>query len=327
VEAIMKIKSLLSGLAMAGLVLALGALAAPAAAQTGGVSGKVVDEKGAPAADAEVVLSNPDGITPIKLKTNAKGEYLSIGIRPADYQIKATKGPLSAVIQRTHIGIGSPTEVAVLHLNKGGAASPTNPDEAAALAKKQAEVQAAVKAAQTAFDAGNFDDAIAQYTKIATDVPKCTLCYISIGHAQLKKGDATAAEASFKQAVDLDPTKPDAHAELASLYNTQKKFDDANRESAKANELMAASGSTDPIAIYNQGIILWNQSKAAEAQVQFQKVTELDPKNADAQYFLGMTLVNQGKLPEAKKPFETYMTLAPTGQYADQVKGLLQVIK
>ena len=48
---------------------------------------------------------------------------------------------------------------------------------------------------------------------------------------------------------------------------------------------------------------------------------------ADAQYFLGMTLVNQGKLPEAKKPFETYLSLAPTGQYADQVKGLLQVIK
>jgi tetratricopeptide (TPR) repeat protein len=90
---------------------------------------------------------------------------------------------------------------------------------------------------------------------------------------------------------------------------------------------MSASGSSDPLAIFNQGIILWNQSKAVEAQAQFEKVTQLDPKNADAQYFLGMTLVNQGKLPEAKKPFETYLSLAPTGQYADQVKGLLQVIK
>ena len=32
-------------------------------------------------------------------------------------------------------------------------------------------------------------------------------------------------------------------------------------------------------------------------------------------------------LAEAKKPFETYMTLAPTGKYAEQVKGLLPLIK
>jgi tetratricopeptide (TPR) repeat protein len=78
---------------------------------------------------------------------------------------------------------------------------------------------------------------------------------------------------------------------------------------------MTASGSSDPVAIFNQGIILWNQSKAPEAQVQFEKAAQLDPKMADAQYFLGMTLVNQGKLPDAKKPFETYLSLAPTGQY------------
>ena len=79
--------------------------------------------------------------------------------------------------------------------------------------------------------------------------------------------------------------------------------------------------------MFNQGVILWNQSKAAEAQVQFQKAAELDPKMADAHYFLGMTLVNQGKLPEAKKSFEAYISLAPTGSHAEEVKSLLQVIK
>ena len=78
-----------------------------------------------------------------------------------------------------------------------------------------------------------------------------------------EEGRQRRAEAAFKQAVDADPTKPDGYSELASFYNAQKKFDEANKASAKAAELMSASGSSDPLAIFNQGIILWNQSKAA----------------------------------------------------------------
>jgi tetratricopeptide (TPR) repeat protein len=320
---------LLSGLATLGLALALTAWPTSAWAQTGGVSGKVVDETGKPAADVTVVLSNPDGITPVTLKTNAKGEYLSIGIRPADYQIKATKGNLSALIPRTHIGIGGTTEQPVLKLAKsaaGGGGAASGP-EAEAAAKKAAAIQAAFKTAQAAADAGNVDDAIAQFTKIEADVPKCMACFLEIGRLQAKKGSAADAEASFKQAIDADPTKPDGYSELASLYNSQKKFDEANAMSKKAGDLMTASGSSDPVAIFNQGIILWNQGKGAEAQAQFEKVTQLDPKMADAQYFLGMTLVNQGKLAEAKKPFDAYIGLAPTGSHADEVKALLTLIK
>jgi TolA-binding protein len=306
-----------------GVAVALMALPAVTSAQTGGVSGKV-DDGTKPVADVDVVLTNPEGsLAPVKMKTNAKGEYQAIGIRPGNYQIKATKGDLSVVSPVIHVGMGGMLDLPTLHLKKGGGGGAVSEEDA----KKQAAINAAFKSAQAAADAGNFDDAVAQFTKLATDVPKCTVCYVQIGRALAKKGDNTAAEAAFKQAVEADPTKPDAYSELAAFYNSQKKFDEANQASAKANELMAASGSSDPIAIFNQGVILWNQSKAAEAQVQFEKAAQLDPKMADAQYFLGMTLVNQGKLPEAKKPFEAYLSLAPTGQYAEQVKGLLQVIK
>jgi Tfp pilus assembly protein PilF len=319
----MKARTWLAGLVAAGLALALLAQPAPAAAQTGGISGKILDATDKPIADVDVVLVNPEGsLAPVKLKTNGKGEYQAIGVRSGDYQVKATKGDLSVTSPKFHVGMGGMQELPSLHLVKGAAGAVT--EEAA---KKQAAMNAAFKAAQAAIEAGNIDDGVAQFNKLATEVPKCVVCYLEIGRAMVKKGDNAAAEAALKQAVDADPTKPDGYSELAAFYNSQKKFDEANKAGAKAAELMSASGSSDPLAIFNQGIILWNQSKAVEAQAQFEKVTQLDPKNADAQYFLGMTLVNQGKLPEAKKPFETYLSLAPTGQYADQVKGLLQVIK
>ena len=52
-----------------------------------------------------------------------------------------------------------------------------------------------------------------------------------------------------------------------------------------------------------------------------------DPKMAEAHYWLGMANVNQGKLPEAVKSFEEYLKLDPSGQYAEQAKGMLSAIK
>ena len=40
-----------------------------------------------------------------------------------------------------------------------------------------------------------------------------------------------------------------------------------------------------------------------------------------------MANLNEGKMPEAATSFETYMKLAPTGQYAAQVKTVLAQIK
>jgi Flp pilus assembly protein TadD len=324
----MRSRSWIGGLVIGVLAFALTTMAAPVSAQTGGCRGKVVDEAGKPLEGVTVVLDSPEGLGTVTLKTNAKGEFFSIGMRPGDYSVKATKDKLTASLRSIHIGLGDPTVIETLTLRAGNRAMDMSADDAAKAKKKQDELQAAFKGAQAAADAGNFDDAIAQFTKVSVEVPKCTACYLQIGAVNIKKGDNDAAEAAFKKAMELDPTSPDAYNALASLYNGQKKFDEAGKMSTKASELMSASGTSDPLTAYNQGIILWNQGgKAAEAQAQFQKATELDPKMADAHYFLGMTLVNQGKLPDAKKPFETYLQLAPTGKYADQVKGLLQVIK
>ena len=87
------------------------------------------------------------------------------------------------------------------------------------------------------------------------------------------------------------------------------------------NQLSFTGGGGNAQSVYNQGVILWNQSKAVEAEAQFLKATQLDPKMAEAFYWLGMARVNQGKLPDAKAPFQEYMKLAPTGQFADQVKA------
>src|SRR5262245_59230049 len=78
------------------LALALVAVAAPAHAQVGTLTGKVVDEQGKPVADAEMSF---DYLGDLNLhftgKTNAKGEWVRAGLMVAGrWTITAKKGNL-----------------------------------------------------------------------------------------------------------------------------------------------------------------------------------------------------------------------------------------
>jgi tetratricopeptide (TPR) repeat protein len=308
-----------------------GWVAAPAFAQlTTVVKGKVVDEAGQPVEGAEIKFEFLGDITrEMTTKTDKNGNFLRAGVAPGPWKITATKDKLVAVNPRVAIAL-DPLTLPVMTIGepKKAAAAGMTAKEVEAANKKQEQMKADFDAAKLAFDSGDYDGAITGLQKVIEALPTCAACYLSIGDAYSKKNDLPNAETAYLKSIELDATKPAPYAALATIYNTQKKFDEAGKMSAKANELSeAAGGGGDAGSVFNQGVILWNQSKAADAAVQFEKATKLDPTMADAFYWLGMCKVNLGKLPEAKAPFQEYMKLAPTGQYAGQVKAMLDVIK
>jgi tetratricopeptide (TPR) repeat protein len=324
--------SLFRILTIATLTLVIGMLATPASAQlTAVMKGKVVDEAGKPVEGAEVKGEFLGDVNrEFVMKSDKKGEFLRAGLAPGAWKVTVTKDGLVGVAPRVQLSLGDPNIVPPIALGepKKAAAAGMSAKEVEAANKKQIAMEADFNAAKTAFDAGDFDGAIAGLQKVLVNLPTCAACYMSIGDAYNKKNDLTNAETAYLKSIELDATKAAPYAALATIYNAQKKFDEAGKMSAKANEIAEASGGGgDAGSVFNQGVILWNQSKAAEAAVQFEKATKLDPKMADAFYWLGMSRVNQGKLPEAKAPFQEYLKLAPTGQYADQVKAMLDVIK
>jgi TolA-binding protein len=102
--------------------------------------------------------------------------------------------------------------------------------------------------------------------------------------------------------------------------------------SAKATELstnLSATGGAGAgaDAMYNQGVILWNAGKVAEAKKQFEAAVQSNPSHAEAHYQLGMALVNEGNLPGAATEFETYLKLAPSGPNAATAKSLVAQLK
>jgi tetratricopeptide (TPR) repeat protein len=316
-----------------GLALALVALAwaTAADAQVNSMRGKVVDALGKPVEGAEVLLEFVGNVRrEFRVKTDKNGDWIQAGM-PAGtgrWNVSVRKGDMTARINGVMLPAGEALRPLEIQLSGGEAGKIAATKDASAMAerlKKQAELEALLKDANADVAAAQYDAAIEKLTKLAGEIEKCALCLSRIGDAYIKKGDPAAAEKHYLLAIETDASVPDPYAALATLYNEQKKFDKAAEMSAKANELLGATG--NPATLYNEGVILWNQGKAAEAQVRFEKAIAADPTMADAWFQLGMALVNQGKLPEAKKPFEEYLKLAPTGPNAAQAKQLLAVIK
>ena len=177
----------------------------------------------------------------------------------------------------------------------------------------------------TASRAGQHDVAIEKFNAALAISPACFDCQFNIGVALMAKKDEKAAEEAWKKALEMKADYAEALNALSTLYNNQKRFEEAAAMSAKAAAAGGGSGSAD--ATFNQGIILWNQGKIAEAKVKFEETIKMNASHSDAHYQLGMALLNEGKLTEAVAEFESYVKLAPDGQYATQAKGMIAQLK
>ncbi len=302
------------------LVMAL-TVSAPAFAQSI-LKGMVVDAQGKPVEGATVVMEAQQAASRrIETKTNAKGEFLQIGLPSGVYKVTATKEKLTMSQQATvRQGENRP-----VNFQLTPASGLSEEDRKAAAATSQAASEALA-----AMQAGRDDEAIAKFAAILATVPACTDCLYNMGVAYSHKQDWTNAEDSFKKLLVLRPDNADAYNGLANVYNAQKRFDDAIAASKKAAELAGpatGAGGGNAEAMYNQGVILWNSQKYADAKVQFEAAVKADPNMALAHYQLGMANLNLGQIPDAVTAFEGYLRVDPNGAKAAEVKGYVSQLK
>ena len=280
------------------------AFALPAAAQNL-VVGKVTDVKGMPVEGATVTIEQPSSGRKYETKTGKDGSYTQVGLIAGAYSITVTKEGVGTSKGNVQVRGGRVPANFVLGMTAGEGLSKVFNEGVAASS------------------AGNFDEAIAKFNEALKTNPQCSDCYYNIGVAQAGKKDIDKAEEAYKKAIEIKPSA-EAYNGLVNIYTSQRKFDLAQEAGKKAAELSAATpgGGASPDAMYNQGVILWNAGKIAEAKTQFEQVIAAKPDHAEAHYQLGMALVNEGNLKGARGEFDTYLKLAPNGPNAAQAKAL-----
>lgn len=287
------------------LVVLLTMSVAPALAQSV-VRGKVMDGQGKPVDGATVTFEQQGTNAKRDTKTDKKGEFLQIGLASGTWKITAAKEGVGTATSQGQVTQGRPVELS-LTLASAPAGAPAGD------AKAAAELQALATAASAASAAGNFDEAISKYNELVAKVPTCAECFLQLGNAQAAKKSYAEAETAYKQSIAVRETA-DAYNGLVKIYNDQKKFDLAAEAGGKAASLSAtAGGGGNAEATYNNGVVLFNAGKFAEAKTQFESATKADPGMPLAHYYLGMASLNGGDLAAATSAFEAYLKLDPEG--------------
>ena len=290
------------------------AISVPAFAQSI-VRGKVVDAMGKPVEGAIVTIEAVEASRKAETKTNRQGEFLQVGLQSGRYRVTATKDKLTQTLE-ANVTQGRPSELQFQLTPVSGMTQEQ--------IKAQQELQTLASGAIAAMKAGNDDDALRQFTEITTKIPTCADCFYNMGVIYTKKQQYAEAETAFKKVAELRPNAPDAFTGLANVYNAQKKFDLAAEASSKAAAMAGTGGGgASAEATFNQGVILWNAGKFAEAKEQFEAAVKADPSMAMAHYQLGMANLNLGQIPQAREAFEGYLKADPNGPKSAEVKTFL----
>ena len=293
------------------------ALAPAAFAQSTMVKGKVVDKDGKPMVGVVITVEFQGGANrKLTTKTDKRGEYIQLLTESGNYKISATDPAVGTAETMLAVRLGRVSEANIV----------LAPSTAANNDAKAAELRKTFDEGVSLSRGGNHAAAIEKFNAAATMSPKCFDCFYNIGVAYMAQKDEKQAEASWQKALEIKADYSEALNALSTLYNNQKRFEEASAMSAKAAAAGGGSGGSAD-AVFNQGIILWNQGKIAEAKAKFEETIKTNPTHADAHYQLGMALLNEGKLPEAVGAFESYVKLDPNGQYATQAKGMIAQLK
>jgi tetratricopeptide (TPR) repeat protein len=206
--------------------------------------------------------------------------------------------------------------------------------------KKNKELNDAYTAGTAALESKDYDTAIASLTKASELDPKQLAVWQHLAQAYVdsaakKTGpdfDAGIAKGveSYGKALELSPADAGTHSNLAIALGKAKKFPEATAETEKAAQL-------DPTKAgqfyYNLGASLVNAGQSEQASAAFKKAIEIDPKHADSYYQYGVYLISKASFAADGKvtpvagtveAFQKYLELAPTGQFADPAKAMLE---
>jgi tetratricopeptide (TPR) repeat protein len=277
----------------------------------GTVKGVIKDKKGNLLEGAKVtVVSLQYAAIRYSLKTNAKGEFIQIGLQPDYYQVKAEKDGFLPAFTEKHVGVMEIVQVD-LELEEGkyfAGESPGDKD---------------FKLGNDLFKTEKFEEAAEAYKAAIDKEPGEPVYHNNLGSSYMKLGRSEEALAAFRQMLELQPESYSANKSIGEILGAMKKYEEALPYFRKASELSAA----DPDAFYNLGACLINLQDFENAAAAFTKAKDLKPDHALAYYQLGMIYVNQNKKPEAIQNLEKFVELAPDDPNASVARQILAFLK
>ncbi|NKB43838.1 MAG: tetratricopeptide repeat protein [Alphaproteobacteria bacterium] len=157
-------------------------------------------------------------------------------------------------------------------------------------------------------DQGKAEKAAKALTRALKINASMAAAHVNLGHAQRILNLLPQAEASYREALRLNPTLTDSLVQLALLLRNQGRLSELNFP------LSPASGRfhDDPGVAMVQGLVALDESKPVDAEAAFRNALKKMPRLASLWTNLGLSLAKQGKAEEAQAAYEAALEINPS---------------
>lgn len=173
---------------------------------------------------------------------------------------------------------------------------------------------------QIRVEQGRLDEAIPVLEQIADSNPEQLRYRILLAQAQMETGDPEAAEQTFQQALQAEPTSPLAVQALTSLLLSQGREEAAVGEVNKAIAAAEEEGG-EPLTQLRilLGQVYAQTGENAAAVGVFDELAAANAEDFRPLFYKAVVLARQGRVEEARDLTAQAQTLAPP-QYKDQIQ-------
>jgi tetratricopeptide (TPR) repeat protein len=311
------------------LVLAL-LLAVPGFAQTGNLTGKVVDTDGKPLSGLTISIDRQGINQHFEVKTDKSGNYMHAGLPTGAYKVSVMKDGKPTMILDGNVRFGQDSKLDFDLKNAGQvpAGNATNAsieEQKKKIADEKAKndaTRASFENAKTALAAKNYDEAIRLFNEAAKNDPTQHVIYANLADAYAQSRKYDDATTAYNKAIELKPDESAYYNNLGIVLANAGKIDEATQKLQKAAELNPAGAGQ---SYYNLGAVLTNKGKTKEAGDAFKKAIELNPNMGPAYYQLGISYFGQpDTIPEAIPVLQKFIQIEnalPDAQKTPQVKS------
>ena len=166
----------------------------------------------------------------------------------------------------------------------------------------------------------DLDRAIAETKKLLDASPNDPNLTVTLAMLYAEKSDADTATKLLTGLLHGNDSDQEVYLNIAQAQERGKKYDDAEKSAAKAEELSVDSESKQS-AWFLQGAIYERQKKFDQAEQEFRKVLDVNPNSASVLNYYGYMLADRGvRLAEATSMIQKAVAQEPSnGAYLDSL--------
>lgn len=339
------------------------------------IDGQVLDDQGKPMPGAAVTLKSEDSGQTYSYKTDKDGKFIQLGLRAGIYDVSVTPNSanLPPFNEKFQVKEGQSGTLVIdfkqlMEQYKNSPEAKAREDAANAFksmkanfdAGRQSMTEAGALAPQISAATGDQKTTLETQRKTdcqtaanhfadaakgvpAKDLKNTAVVDGNLGSAYECAGDYDNAVTAFQKSIDAQPNAGEYNGLSTNLTNVAVEQTDPAQLQAKVAQAEAAcdkGAALEPTAAKvcwkNVGAILWNKGHQKEAATAFEKVTTIDPKDAQSWFLLGSALAGQidskqegGKEiyvipPGTNDAYQKCIDADPNGPYAPQCKAGLE---